>query len=345
VLQLTGTLGHEGIRLRRELAIHRMLNATGAFAQAVRRKIGWNRIGVVISVLIIAVAAVTLFRLLQDIDLAKVKAALRGTSLQTILVASIFVVAGYITLTFYDFFSLRTIGRRDVPYRFAAFAGFTAYAIGHNLGAPVLTCGAIRYRIYSAWGLTLIDIAKIAFVTGLTFWLGNAFVLGLGMVYAPEAASAVNQLAPWLNRSIGVAGLVFIVGYLIWLLPRPRVIGRDNWQIVLPDASITFVQIGIGVLDLGFAALVMYTLLPDQPSVEFVSLLVIFVTATLLGFLSHSPGSLGVLDAALLVGLQQFEKESLLAALLIYRAMYFMLPLCLAIVMLGIRELWLATRS
>jgi glycosyltransferase 2 family protein len=119
-------------------------------------------------------------------------------------------------LTLYDFFALRTIGRNAVPYRIAALAGFTSYAIGHNLGATVFTGGAIRFRIYSAWGLSIIDVAKIAFVTGLTFWLGNAFLLGFGMSYAPVAASAVNQLPAWVNRGIGLSGLMFIVGYLIW---------------------------------------------------------------------------------------------------------------------------------
>ena len=159
-----------------------------------------------ISLLIITFASLTLFRLLRDIDLAKVEAALRETSLDTVLIAGGFIAAGYVTLTLYDFFSLRTIGARHVPYRIAAFAGFTAYAIGHNLGATVFTAGAVRYRIYSAWGLTLVDVAKIAFVTGLTFWLGNAFLLGLGMSYAPEAASAVNQFPAWLNRRSGSPG-------------------------------------------------------------------------------------------------------------------------------------------
>ena len=161
---------------------------------------------------------------MRDIDLDEVVAALRAKSIREVVIAGGFVLAGYVTLTFYDFFALRTIGRNAVPYRIAALASFTSYTIGHNLGATVFTGGAIRFRIYSAWGLSIIDVAKIAFVTGLTFWLGNAFLLGFGMSYAPAAASAVNQLPPWINRVIGLSGLMFIVGYLIWLMPRPRVV-------------------------------------------------------------------------------------------------------------------------
>ena len=84
----------------------------------------------------------------------------------------------------------------------------------------------------------------------------------------------------------------------------------------------------------------MYTLLPSDPSIGFITVLMTFVIATLLGFLSHAPGSLGVFDAAMLVGLPQFEKEQLLASLLIFRVLYFILPLFLAVLVLGIRELW-----
>ena len=308
-------------------------------------KIGWNSVAVAISLLIIAVAFVALFRLLQDIDVDKVIRALQAVSMRTVLVASVFVAAGYLTLTLYDFYALRAIGRHDVPYRTAALASFTSYAIGHNVGLTVFTGGAIRFRIYSAWGLGVLDVAKIAFVTGLTFWLGNAFVLGLGVAYVPEAASAINHLPAWINRTIALAGLAATVGYIVWLRPGPRVIGRDDWQITLPNAPLTLVQIGIGVMDLGCGALAMFTLLPQQPAIDFVTALVTFVVATLLGFLSHAPGSLGVLEAALLTGFPQFAKEELLASMLIFRLLYFVLPFMFALIVLGIRELYLCAKA
>jgi len=321
-----------------------MPRVTDAIAQTLRERVGWNRIGVVVSLLIMTLAGITLYRLLHDIQIENVVAALKAKSIREVLVASCFVAGGFVTLTFYDFFALRTIGRKDVPYRTAALAGFASYAIGHNLGATVFTGGLVRLRIYSAWGLGIIDVAKIAFVTGLTFWLGNAFLLGGGMAYAPDAASAVNQLPPWVNRTIGLGGLAMIIAYLLWLLPRERVIGRSNWQVVLPNFRLTLVQIGIGVLDLTLGSIAMYCLLPANPAIGFVTLLVIFVTATLLGFLSHAPGSLGVVEVAMLVGLPHFQKEELLASLVIFRVLYFILPLFVATAMLGLRELWLGIR-
>jgi uncharacterized membrane protein YbhN (UPF0104 family) len=255
-----------------------------------------------------------------------------------------FVAAAYFTITFYDFFSLRTIGAKHVPYRLAAMAAFTSFSIGHNLGATVFTGGAIRFRIYSAWGLTLIDVAKIAFITGLTFWLGNAFVLGLGMAIAPDAASALDQLPPSVNRAIGLAALAAICGYLVWLACGQRTVGVKNVCVTLPNAPLTFVQILIGVADLGLSAIGMYVLLPANPPVEFLPFVVIFVLATLLGFLSHTPGALGVFDAAILIALAQYPKEELLATLLVWRAIYYILPFSLALVIMAIREFCLASR-
>ena len=312
--------------------------------QAIRRRL-WKRLSIGISVLILVVAAFILSRLLREIELGRVIADFQAKSLRALLTAACFVAIAYVALTFYDLFALRTIGQETVPYRVAAFAGFTAYTVGHNLGATVFTAGAIRFRIYSAWGLGLVDVGKIAFVTGLTFWLGNGFVLGTGMAFVPAAASAIDHLPTWVNRVIGLSSLVLIAGYLCWLLPRPRILGPSKAQIVLPDVRMTVVQIAIGVLDLSSAATAMYTLLPAHPAIDFLPFVVIFATALLLGFLSHAPGSLGVIEAAMLIGLAQFQKEELLASLLIFRALYFMLPLSIAAVLLGAREISLLAKA
>src|SRR5919198_4469824 len=133
-----------------------MLNVLRASARIFER-IGWNRIGFALSVTVIAIAAVVLYRMLHDIEGNEVVEALRATQAHQLLLAGLFVAAGYFTLTFYDLFALRTIGRSDIPYRVAALAGFTSYSVGHNVGASVFTGGAVRYRVYSHWGLTAVD--------------------------------------------------------------------------------------------------------------------------------------------------------------------------------------------
>ena len=267
------------------------------------QKIGWNRIAATLSFILIAIAAVALYRI------------------------------------------LRTIGRDGVPYRAAAFAAFTSYSVGHNVGASVVTGGAVRYRVYSAWGLNAIEVTKICFVAGLTFWLGNAAVLGLGIAYAPLAATAIDQLPPWLNRAGAFAILILLVLYVAWVWRRPRVVGRQTWRVTLPGGPLTLLQIGIGIVDLGFCALAMYMLVPDEPHIGFVTLAVIFVSATLLGFASHAPGGIGVFDAAMLVGLWQFDREDVLAGVLLFRLLYYVVPFTLSLLILGLREVLIALRG
>jgi len=320
------------------------LTVKSTIAQKITSRLGRSTISAAISLSILAVALFTLYVLLRDVDVARVVAALKAQSIESIAMASAFVVAGYVTLTFYDVFALRTIGRHKVPYSVAALASFTSVTIGHSLGAAVVTGGLIRLRIYSVWGLTVVDIAKIAFVTGMTFWLGNALLLGGAMAYAPEAATAVDHLPSWINRAFGLLGLLSIACYLIWLAPQPRAVGRSGWRIVLPNLRFTLLQIGIGALDLSLITLAMYVLLPSAPIVGLPTVLVIFLTATLLGTVSHAPGGLGVIEATMLIGLAQFQREELLAALLTFRALYFVLPLFLASLSLGLRELHMLAR-
>ncbi|ETR76482.1 membrane protein [Afipia sp. P52-10] len=302
--------------------------------------IGWKRLGIAASLLIIGLAITTLVRTLKGVDINVILLALRDTSPMQIALAALCVACAFFTLTFYDLFALRTIGRKDIPYRTAALSSFTSYTIGHNLGATVFTGGAIRFRIYSDWGLTAIDVAKICFISGLTFWLGNLFVLGIGMIWHPAAASPMNLLPESINRLIGIGCLAGIAAYLVWLSVGQRELGQNGWKVRLPSTPLTLLQIFIGVVDLGFCALAMYILMPSQPNIDFMSLAVVFILSTLLGFASHAPGSLGVFDAAMLVALPQFSKEHLLASLLVFRLLYFVIPFFISITILTTRELW-----
>ena len=314
------------------------MNWLRAVARFFDQKVGWHRIGFLLSATIIAIAAVVLYRKLHDINFAKVLTAMATVEYRDVAKAALFVAAGYFTLTFYDLFALRTIGRNDVPYRVAALAGFTSYAVGHNVGASVFTGGAVRYRIYSAWGLDAIEVAKICFIAGLTFWLGNIAVLGIGFAWHPEAASAIDLLPEWFNRALGIIALIWLASYVAWVWKVPLVVGRENWKVQLPSGPLTLLQIVIGIVDLGFCSLAMFVLVPNQPDLGFVTVAVVFVSATLLGFASHSPGGLGVFDAAMLIALWQYDKEELLAGLLIFRLLYYIAPFALALAILGVRE-------
>src|ERR1700743_2993938 len=310
-----------------------------------RQKQILHKLGVAVSITVIAIACYVLYHMVRHIDTEEVFEAIKETETHQIVLAGLFVAAGYFTLTFYDLFAVRAIGHANVPYRVNALAAFASYSIGHNVGASVFTGGAVRYRIYSAWGLNAIDVAKICFLAGLTFWLGNAAVLGLGIAYHPEAASAIDQLPPWLNRLVAFAIIVALVSYVVWVWMQPRRVGRGPWTVVLPGGPLTLLQIAIGIIDLGFCALAMYVLVPDEPNLGFVVVAVIFVSATLLGFASHSPGGLGVFDAAMLVGLWQMDREELLAGMLLFRLLYYIAPFVISVILLTFREVILGARN
>jgi glycosyltransferase 2 family protein len=310
-----------------------------------RQKQVLHRMGVAISITVIGIACYVLYHMLRGIDVNEVIEAIEAIEARQIALAALFVAAGYFTLTFYDLFAVRTIGRSDIPYRVNAFAAFTSYSIGHNVGASVFTGGAVRYRIYSAYGLNAIDVAKVCFIAGLTFWLGNAAVLGLGISLHPEAAASIDQLPPWLNRVVAVGIILGLVAYVMWVWTEPRRVGRGPWTVVLPGGPLTLLQIAIGIVDLGFCALAMYVLVPDEPNLGFVVVAVIFVSATLLGFASHSPGGLGVFDAAMLVGLWQMDREDLLAGMLLFRLLYYIAPFVISVILLTFREVILGARS
>src|ERR1700737_3951872 len=147
-----------------------MLEAIRRAISFLRQKQILHRLGVVVSVTVIGIACYVLYHMLRGIDVDQVVEALKQTEPTPIALAALFVGAGFFSLPFYYLFAVRAIGRNDIPYHVNALAAFTSYSIGHNVGASVFTGGAVRYRIYSAWGLNAMGAAKICFLAGLIFW-------------------------------------------------------------------------------------------------------------------------------------------------------------------------------
>jgi len=124
------------------------------------------------------------------------------------------------------------------------------------------------------------------------------------------------------------------------------VVGREGWSVTLPDGPLTLLQIGIGIIDLCFCALAMYMLVPDEPNIGFVTLAVDLRRRHAARLRQPRAGrASGVFDAAMLVALWQFDKEDLLAGLLLFRLLYYIVPFVLSLFILGGRELMLALRG
>src|SRR6266404_5002236 len=302
-------------------------------------------VGVVVSIAIAAIAVFALTHALKNVDYDEVFAVVRRTNAGLIALAVVLVAISYGSLTLYDLLALRTIGRKDIPYRIAALASFTSYPIAHGVGAVALISPVIRYRIYSYNGLGAIDVANICFLTGLTFWLGNLTALGFSLFYEPGAISLVNQLPPWLNRLLALALLLAVVAFLVWTWLSPRRFGNRRWRVRLPSGPMVLLQVAIGIVDLGAAGLAMYVLIPAGVNIAILQLTAVFIAATLLGFASHTPAGLGVFDAAILIGLGGEEREPVIAALLMFRFLYHLLPFAMALALFAGVEGWRSLRA
>jgi uncharacterized membrane protein YbhN (UPF0104 family) len=274
---------------------------------------------------------------IKKLDFAHVVSIAQSTDPRAIALALGLITLSYASITLYDLLALHTIGRSDVPYRIGALAGFTSYPIAHGIGAVALISPIIRYRIYARYKLGIGDIAGIAVLTGVTFWLGNLTALGLSLMIAPDAFSWVEYWSPELNRLVAGALLAGVLAFVIWSWPGRR---SARWPVRLPSGSLVLLQIAIGLFDLGAAALAMYVLMPGELDIELSRLIAVFIAATLLGFASHAPAGIGLFDATILLGLGNDDKEPLLAALLIFRVLYHLLPFVLALAVFGAVELW-----
>jgi hypothetical protein len=301
--------------------------------------------GAAFSIAIGGIAIFALTHALKHIDFDKVFAIIRHTEPCVVMLALIMVAASYGSITLYDWLALHTMGRKDVPYRIAALASFTSYPIAHGIGAVALISPVIRYRIYSRNGLSAIGVANICFLTGLTFWLGNMTALGFSLLYQPAAIGVIDHLSPLVNRLLALTLLAGVAGFLLWSWLHPRQIGKSKWLFRLPSGPLVLVQILVGLLDLTAAAISMYVLLPPGLDISFFRLVAVFIAATLLGFASHVPAGLGIFDATILVGLGDENREQLLAALLMFRFLYHLLPLVIALLLFGGVEMWRSFRA
>lgn len=314
--------------------------AAGSPGRSVRLR--W--LGILVSIAIAVLALFALSHALRNVDYAKVVAAVGRTDGTLIALAILLVAISYGSLTLYDLLALRTIGRADVPFRIAALASFTSYPIAHAVGAVALVSPIIRYRIYSASGLGVVEVVNICFLTGLTFWLGNLTALGLSALYEPDAISLIDYLPLQVNRLLAVILLLGVLGFLTWSWQFQRSLAAKRWRVRLPSGTIVLLQIVIGMIDLGAAALAMSMLIPAGLNIDVSHLVPVFIAAMLMGFVSHAPAGLGVFDATILIGLGGEEKEPLIAALLLFRFFYHLVPFVLALGLFGATEGWRSLR-
>jgi phosphatidylglycerol lysyltransferase len=235
----------------------------------------------------------------------------------------------YVVLTGYDLLAFRYIGRELPRARIAATA-FVAYAIAHNVGFAALSGASVRYRFYARWGLSAEDLSRIVFSTALTFWVGLC-ALGGGTLLVAAAPPGWAPAAPMM-RLTGVALVGLVLAYLAASAWRQAPLRLGGLTLPMPSASMAGMQLVLSAADWILAALVLYVLLPGgaPPLASFVSA---FLVAILVGMVSHVPGGLGVFEGLMVVLLRPWlPAATLLPVFVVYRVVYYLVPLVLALV-------------
>lgn len=299
----------------------------------------WRTVGALLSLLLFAAVLYVLHRLVEEVQIDDVKAAIAATPWSTLGIALLATAASFLALTAYDWFGILHIKRREVGYPVAALASFTGYALSYTIGFQLVVAGAVRYRIYAGAGLGAAEVAAITAISALTLWLGIFFTLALGLVVEAPDVARIDGLSPAVNMALGLAILAALAAYLIWIGRRERAVTVEGYRLALPGVKSTGAQIVIGLVDLLGAAFALWILLPAQAEIAFPTFAALFVVAMTLGMLSHAPGGAGVIEATVLIALPHLPQGQVLASLLLWRVVYYLIPFALALCLLGGSEL------
>jgi uncharacterized membrane protein YbhN (UPF0104 family) len=292
-------------------------------------------IGPAISVCLFVLALVLIHHELKVYHFRDIVHQIRQVPGAALLAAVGLTILNYLVLTVNDALALR-YARRRLPYHQLAFASFIGYAFSSN--ATVVGGSAARYRIYSALGLSSGQIAETVLFCSYPVWLGFFLVTGTSFVLQPPAAPVGIPISNLGFQILGLACLAALGGYMAMILRRrPLVLGR--WQLRVPAPALALGQLAVTSLDWLLAAAALYVLLPDQVRVSYPAFLGLFLLGQAAAMISHVPGGLGVFETVLLLALADSGgAPALTAALLLYRLIYYLLPLLAGSLLLALHE-------
>ncbi len=288
--------------------------------------------------LLAAIGFLALHHLLLEVHLQDVRAAVHALQPWQLGAALGLTAASYLLLTLYDVLALRIIGK-TLPWRTAALASFSSYTLSHNLGLSLLTGGSARYRVYSASGLEAADIMRIIATASMTFWSDVVVVAATALTLHPANIVLGPVVVPLeLQRLLGLG----VLAITAWLVFKARKSGQSlrifGWVLPLPSAGQAFFQICLAGLDLAVASAALYVLVPDVSIQMFPLFFLDYTLAIIVALVTHVPGGIGVFEAVIIAALPDIDKSAMLAALVAYRAIYYLLPLLVAGVLLAVHE-------
>jgi phosphatidylglycerol lysyltransferase len=289
----------------------------------------------IVGLALFAAALVILWHQLSEVTWRALVTDIAATPRRALTLAVLLTALSYLTLTGYDFVAMSYIGRRLGRTRIG-WVSFLAYAVANNVGFAALSGASIRYRFYSRWGLTAEDLSLVVLSNSIACWLGLLMLGGVSLISAP-AAVATLPFPAW-TMTMGWAFIAVATAYVVtaWAWRTP--IRVRGFSVPPPRVWLALAQLTVSAIDWTLAGGVLYVLLPHSPA-TFVDVLGAFLLAQIFGLVSHVPGGIGVFEGLMVFALSPFLAASeLVPALVVYRAVYYVAPLSVALVGLVIDE-------
>jgi uncharacterized membrane protein YbhN (UPF0104 family) len=283
----------------------------------------------------VLIAGFLLYRTLSRYSLDQIVASVVAIPPQRFAAAGLFAAASYLCLTGFDWLALRYVGRR-LPYRYVALTSFVSLSLGHNIGFAALSSGAIRYRFYSRCGVSAGDVAKIILFCGTTVGLGLSTLGGLALLLRPGLAGEMTGLGPVAVAALGLVWLSLPVAYVVLSMFVRRPLRIRGWVVTFPPVRLALAQCVLGSLNYICVSACLYQVLSGAGDVSYPAVLTAYVIAAVTALISHVPGGLGVIESVVLFLLPE---GSFIGALLAFRVVYFLIPLCIGGPLFAISEI------
>jgi phosphatidylglycerol lysyltransferase len=268
-----------------------------------------------------------------------VMAHLRAIPKASFALSLLLTAGGYLSLTGYDTLAFRFI-RHPLGYARIALASFIAYVFSHNVGLSFFGGSAVRFRMFSSWGVKPGELMRVIPFNMITFWLG--FFTLCGVVTSAAPLRLPGEWHPWLatSRPLGFALLGALALYVAQTFRRQRTLKLRGFEIALPGPGTTAAQIALSSVDWALAGGVFYALLPAAPGLSFATVLGAFLLSQVAGVISHVPAGLGVFETLMVLLLAPWlPADAVLGSALAYRGVYYLLPLAIAVVLFAAFEL------
>lgn len=278
-----------------------------------------------------------LYREVRNLTFATVMQSLAAIPLSAWALAMAATLVAYTALAEYDRIALIHLNRR-LPWLFVVVTSFTTYAISHNVGASLLSGAVIRLRAYGSQGLTVGEIGVLVGLTTFTFIVGALLLGGVILLIHPRILERFIDAPTWLVVIVALAMLGVVAFYVLASLFHMRPLSVAGFHVYYPRPAVVLRQLIIGPLELIGAAAIIYFCLPAEGNPGFIVVLGIFLASFTVALISHAPGGLGVLEFVFLTALDEMDQAAVLAALIVFRLFYLVLPLALGIIVVLVFE-------